>query len=72
MLKSFAIQIADPSCLTNIATGDPKSIQEIDFTGNLDRAENARINFIIEEEKETIFSKGVIRVLWFYLVLIKY
>ena len=63
MLKSFAIQIADPSCLTNITTGDPKSIQEIDFTGHLDRAENARINFIIEEEKETIFSKGVIRVL---------
>ena len=72
MLKSFAIQIADPNCLTNIATGDPKSIQQIDFTGNLDRAKNARINFIIEEEKETIFLKGSIRVLRFYLVLIKY
>ena len=33
---------------------DPKAIQQIDFTGNLDGANN-RIFFIIDETKETIF-----------------
>ena len=32
---------------------DPKSIQQINFTGSLDRT--VTILFIIEEEKETIF-----------------
>ena len=33
---------------------DPKTVQQINLTGNLDRAENKTIFFIIEESKETI------------------
>ena len=33
---------------------DPKAIQQINFTANLDRANNTRIYFILEEAKETI------------------
>ena len=53
---------------------DPKAIQQINFTGNLTRADGARMYFIIEEAKETVldFSKGTVKVLWFYFVLIKY
>ena len=41
---------------------DSKTIQQINFTGNLDRAEGAIMFFIIEEAKETIldFSKGTV------------
>ena len=44
---------------------DPKVIQQINFTGNLDRAEGATMFFIIEEAKETVldFSKGTVKVL---------
>ena len=35
---------------------DPKAIQQISFTGNLDRAGNTRIYFILEEAKETLFE----------------
>ena len=39
---------------------DPKAMQQIDFTGNLDRAEDSTMFFIIEEAEETVldFSKG--------------
>ena len=51
---------------------NPKTIQQINFTGNLDRAESSAMFFIIEEAKETVsdFSKGAAKVLWFYFVLI--
>ena len=44
---------------------DPKAIQQINFTANLDRAENTRFYFILEEAKETIFefSQGTVKVL---------
>ena len=44
---------------------DPKAIQQINFTANLDRAGNTRICFILEEEKETVleFSQGTVKVL---------
>ena len=44
---------------------DPKAIQQINFTGNLDRAEGAAMFFVIEEAKETVldFSKGTVKVL---------
>ena len=44
---------------------DPKAIQQIDFTANLDRAGNTRIYFILEEAKETVlyFSQGTVNVL---------
>ena len=43
---------------------DPKAIQQINFTGNLDRAEGLTMFFIIEEAKETVldFSKGTVKV----------
>ena len=44
---------------------DPKTIQQINFTANLDRAENTRIYFILKEAKETVldFSHGTVKVL---------
>ena len=44
---------------------DPRAIQQINFTANLDRAGNTRIYFILERAKETIldFSQGTIKVL---------
>ena len=33
---------------------DPTAIQQINFTANLNRAENTRIYFILEEAKETV------------------
>ena len=44
---------------------DPKAIQQINFTANLDREENTRIYFILEGAKETIFEfpQGTIKVL---------
>ena len=44
---------------------DPKTIQQISFTANLDRDGNTTMFFIIEEAKETIldFSQGTIKVL---------
>ena len=44
---------------------DPKAIQQISFTANLDRNGNTRFYFILEEEKETVFefSQGTVRVL---------
>ena len=44
---------------------DPKAIQQIDFTANLDRAGNTRIYFILGEAKETVldFSQGIAKVL---------
>ena len=51
---------------------DPKAIKQINFTGNLSRAEGAAMFFIIGEAKETVldFSKGTVNILWFYFVLI--
>ena len=40
----------------NELDADPRAIQQINFTVNLDRAGNATIFFIIEEAKETIFE----------------
>ena len=44
---------------------DPKAIQQINFTANLDRAGNTRVYFILEEAKETVlnFSQGIAKVL---------
>ena len=44
---------------------DPKAIQQINFTANLDRDGNTRFYFILEEAKETVFefSKGTVKVL---------
>ena len=44
---------------------EPRAIQQINFTENLDRMEGARIFFIIEEAKENVsdFSQGTVKVL---------
>ena len=42
---------------------DPRAIQQINFTVNLDNDGNTRIYFILEEAKETVFE--------FYQVTIK-
>ena len=44
---------------------DPRANQKINFTANLDRADNTRIYFILVEAKETIlgFSQGTVKVL---------
>ena len=44
---------------------DPRAIQQISFTANLDRAGNTTMFFIIEEAKETVldFSQGTVKVL---------
>ena len=42
---------------------DPRAIQQINFTANLDRDGNTRFYFILEEVKETVFefSKGAVK-----------
>ena len=59
--KMIAIDLSKQQALD----ADPRAIQQINFTANLDRAGNTRIYFILEEAKETIFefSQGVIKVL---------
>ena len=44
---------------------DPRAIQQINFTANLDRSGNTRVYIILEEAKETIldFSQGIVKVL---------
>ena len=44
---------------------DAKSIQQNNFTTNLDRADNTRFSFILEEAKKTVFgfSQGAVKVL---------
>ena len=44
---------------------DPKAIQQINFTANLNRAGNTRFYFILEKAKETVleFSQETVKVL---------
>ena len=44
---------------------DPKTIQQINFTTNVERAGNTRFYFIFEEAKETVpgFSQGTVKIL---------
>ena len=44
---------------------DPRAIQQINFTANLDRDGNTTMFFIIQEAKETAlyFSQGTVKVL---------
>ena len=59
--KMTAIDLSKQQALD----ADPKAIQQINFTANLDRAGNTRIYFILEEAKETVldFSQGTVKVL---------
>ena len=44
---------------------DPKAIEQINFTANLDRDRNTRLYLILEEAKEIVFefSQGTVKVL---------
>ena len=59
--KMIAVDLSKQQALD----ADPKAIQQINFTANLDRAGNTRIYFILEEVKETVldFSQGTGKVL---------
>ena len=59
--KMIAVDLSKQQALD----ADPKAIQQINFTANLDRAGNTRIYFILEEAKETAldFSQGTVKVL---------
>ena len=47
-----------------VLDADPRAIQRINFTANLDRAGDTIIFFITEEAKETVldFSRGTVKV----------
>ena len=57
--------IAVDLCKQQALDADPKAIQQITFTANLDRAGNTRLYFIVKEAKETVFefSQGTVNVL---------
>ena len=59
--KMIAIDLSEQQALY----ADPKAIEQVNFTANLDRQGNTTF-FIIEEAKETIldFSQGTVKVLW--------
>ena len=50
--KIIAIDLSKQQALD----ADPRAIQQINFTENLNRDGNTKIFFIIEEEKETILD----------------
>ena len=57
----IAIDLSEQQALD----ADPKAIPQINFTANLNRENNARLYFILEEAKETVFefSQGTVNVL---------
>ena len=55
--KNYCKMIAVNLSKQQVPDADPKAIQQINFTANLDRAGNTRIYFILEEAKETVFHK---------------
>ena len=59
--KMIAVDLSKQQALG----ADPKVIQQINFTANLDKDGNTRFYFILEQAKETIFefSQGTVKVL---------
>ena len=59
--KMIAIDLSKQQALD----ADPRAIQQINFTANLDRRGNTTMFFSIEEAKETLldFSKGTVKIL---------
>ena len=53
--KNFYKMIAVDLSKQQALDADPRSIQQINFTANLDRAGSTRIYFILEEAKKTKF-----------------
>ena len=63
--KDYYKMIAVDSSKQQVLDGDPTAIKQINFTTNLDRAENTTMFIIIEESKESVldFSQGTVNVL---------
>ena len=59
-LKIIAVDLSKQQALD----ANPKAIQQINFTANLDRTGNTRFYFILEKAKETVFefSQGTVKV----------
>ena len=59
--KMIAVDLSKQPALNS----DPRAIQQINFTANLDKAGNVKIYFILEESKETklVFAQGTVKVL---------
>ena len=59
--KMIAVDLSKEQALD----ADAKAIQQINFTANLDRADNTSFYFILEEAKETFFefSQGIVKFL---------
>ena len=59
--KMIAIDLSNQQALD----ADPRAIQQINFTANLDRAGNTTMFFFIEETKETVldFPQEIVKVL---------
>ena len=59
--KMIAVDLSKQQALD----ADPRAIQQINFTANLDRAGNTRIYLILEKAKETIlnFAQGTVKLL---------
>ena len=66
------IMIAVDLSKQQVLHDDPRAIQQINFTTNLDRACNTRIYFILEEAKETKldFFQGTVKVLQICCVIL--
>ena len=63
--KNYCKMIAVDLSKQGALDADPKAIQQINFTTNLDTAEKTRFYFILEEAKKTVFefSQGTVKVL---------
>ena len=63
--KKYYKMIAADLSKQQVLDADPKGIQQINFTANLDIPGRTRIYFILEEAKETVFdlSQGTVKVL---------
>ena len=63
--KNYYIIIAVDLSKQQALDADPKAIQQINFTANLDKANITRFYFILEEAKETVldFSQVTVKVL---------
>ena len=67
LVRLFLFQIMIDADLSKqqALDADPRAIQQINSTANLDRAENTTKFFIIEKAKETVFefTQGTVKVL---------
>ena len=65
--KMIAIDLSKQQALD----ADPKIVQQINFTGNIGRAADTTMFFIIKESKETVldFSQKTVKVFYLYFLL---